>query len=143
VGSSADVHTGWAKFVDAVAEKKVTLAATLEEGTVSVRGKSIVLSFTKQFSQQLVIRSMEILAPLLIEHFGPEVSLETKLEQTAPSAAANKPAVRVAEKANSLQPPPERSASNFEEVSSADVDDKIQKVLKYFPGTLKKEHKPS
>ena len=142
---STDIHAGWASFVNLVAEQKMTLASALEEASVTVRDRQIILSFTKQFSQQLVIRSMEVLAPLLVSTFGHDVSIETRLEHNSQAPKETvRPSFASASTAQNQPAPaakPIDPGPTFEEVSSTEADDQVQKVLKYFPGKLKKETK--
>ena len=146
--TAANIQNGWANFVNTVAEQKVSLAAALEEAAVTVRDNQIILTFHKQFNQQLVIRSMEVLAPLLMTHFGPDVSIETKLAHTVshstdakgtiPHPASKGQSSLSAKESEKTRP---EEGSRFEEVAPADIDEQIRKVMQYFPGTLKKEKK--
>src|SRR5205814_71396 len=74
------IRSGWASFVNSVAEKKMTLATALEEASLELNGRTLFLTFNKLFSHQVVSRGMDILLPLLKDHFGSSITVEIKLD---------------------------------------------------------------
>jgi hypothetical protein len=128
---------GWNDWITDVAQIRDALAAALEESRPALTGKILVLTFSKPFHEQMVTRSLEALKPSLAKHFGPGVTIETRLVAAPAPAAAAK---------SSLETIPTTKAER-EEMQSADWDDvatekvgsDIQKALRHFPGGLKKE----
>jgi len=121
------VQSAWPGFIKDIEKEKQFLAAAMEEAQVSLNNRGLILSFNKTFNYQLIQKSLDILSPLLIRHFGKSVQLETRLDPQK-SSPPKIPSYK--------EPSPK--LSEYEEVDPQKLGPDVQKVLKHFPGTLKR-----
>lgn len=137
----------WGSFLHDVSEKKAALGAALEDAHVSATEKGLKLTFKKSFQQQMVFTSKEILKPLFLERFGhfPELETAVEIAPVKPPEAPLSPPLPRPSFAEPKQPPmPEEKKgedTEYEEIAPHQTSSDVQKVLKHFPGTLKREKK--
>ncbi len=118
-----------------------------------VQGEGLLLSFQKVFHQQMVVRSIEILKPIFTKRFGRFVPINTRLEK--PSKEGNPATGEGIERRGGVYDTPSAKISSpvaepslvpteepaFEEIAPAEAGTDVQKALKHFPGTIKKERR--
>ncbi|MFN0117532.1 MAG: DNA polymerase III subunit gamma/tau [Elusimicrobiota bacterium] len=126
----------WTEFLDEVLKVKMTLGSTLQEAKYEMTQQGVQLSVQSSFHQDLLTRSMDILKSTAMKLFGSTPTFiitvdKTTSKDTKPKNSLTNPGT------SSLAKLPE--ADDLEEVSSTDIDPELQKALKHFPGTLKRE----
>jgi hypothetical protein len=145
--SSSTLSPDWQSFVDAIAQTKPSLATALEEAAVTMTDDRVTLAFEKNFPQETVTRAVDMLQTAFKSQFNRSVTFETRLDKTISKPAGSSPANATAGPAPSSaavrrpELPPLPDALELEEVSPTEAGGDIQKALKHFPGTLKREKK--
>ncbi|OVE77589.1 hypothetical protein BVX98_02380 [bacterium F11] len=132
------IQTHWSHFIDDVAKIKQSLASTLEEATLSFSETSLILEFDKTFSEQMVNRSLALLESPFLNRFHVLLSIQTKSIPKAAGAPRSKTPQTLEARPRIVAPPPEPTLL-YEDVSPKDVEPDVQRVLKFFPGALKRE----
>lgn len=137
-GAASASLDNWNAWLHDVSQIRSALAASLEEAKPTLIGKTLLLTFSKSFHEQMVTRSLEVLRASLTKNFGADVVIQTKIMEATAAAPANgapKPAYE------SIPTPVavESLQSEWDEVKSDAVGNDIQKAMKHFPGGLKKE----
>ncbi len=128
-----NVAAVWSVFAEDVGRVKMSLGSALEDARPRVENGRLVLVFSSSFNADMVQRSSEILKPVMLRHFGAAVPFEPRVEKPAGSAPP-KPATR------SSAPPPE-TPETFVETKPEEAGEDVQRALKHFPGTVKKERR--
>ncbi len=140
--SNDTVLAGWSSFLADLAKVRGSLATALEQASLQSFGDRLLLTFDKTFNYDMANRSIETIKSVFIAKFGAWAPIDMKLEKpAAPVAVAAAPAV------SEMHRPAPTSVhviadDNFEEVSPDKVTSDVQKALKHFPGTVKRERKP-
>ncbi len=140
-GVSAQIALGsWSSFISDVATVKASLASALEQAIVADDGGRLLLRFDKVFNHDMVNRSMDTLKDLFTKRFGAWIPMDLKIEKTA-MPASPPPAVTARPAPSPTLAVNVASSDNFEEVKPTETSAGVQKALKHFPGTVKREKK--
>ena len=122
----------WSLFTREIAQNKASLGGALDDARVQVENGRLVLIFSSTFNADMVQRSLDVLKPVMIRHFGAAVPFEGRVEK--PAAPASKPPSRAAA-------PPVGTPETFIEAKADEAGADVQRALKHFPGTVKKERR--
>ncbi len=146
--AAVDVSSFWPQLLTDIGKEKHALASALEDADVSLTNSTLHLAFGKAFSRDMVQRSNGYLKSVLASHLGREVQITMTVTPPNPNAKAPPAAAPTigqghslssgAESATEPTGRPERKV--YHEIPHDQVGEDIQRVLKHFPGVVKKEH---
>jgi hypothetical protein len=115
----------------------MSLGSALEDARVTIENGRLVLTFSRAFNSETVLRSTDALRPFMTTHFGGAVTFESRIEK--PAAPKNPEAAKTAAPARPAAPA--AAPETFVEMKSDEMDADVQRALKHFPGVAKKERK--
>ncbi|MCG3204213.1 MAG: DNA polymerase III subunit gamma/tau [Elusimicrobia bacterium] len=138
---SAKIVSSWENLVDQISKSKGSLGTALGAAAPEAHQDRITLTFDKLFNHDMVQRSMDILKGFIEKQFGTCPAIDLKIEKLPDP---EKPPTPAAKSATAPAPASNRSMElndSFEEIKPAEATSAVQKALKHFPGTVKREKK--
>jgi len=134
---SVDIASLWPGYLEEIGREKQVLASALEEAEVSLSDGRLWLTFQNSFSKDLVQRSEDYLKSFLSNHLGKPLAVQTTLKPAERKTKAEKPAPPKAPEPRDGEDAPD--PKSYQEIPPEKLGEDVQKVLKHFPGVVKKE----
>ncbi len=134
-----DIYALWPGLMQEMGKEKQSLASALEEAEVVLEDSKLQIAFDKVFSRDLAQRFDSYLKAFFLTHLGKPVQIHSTLRPKDSKAAAESKMPKKSasfeedEKAAPLHP------KLYREVAPENLGEDIHRVLKHFPGVVKKE----
>lgn len=133
--SESTVMAKWPEITHAISEQKLSLAAAMDEASVTFNNRGMVLTFGKSFNRDLVERSLGLISPHFQKEFGNSFQIETRFNAELMPVKKESPLLMPEKAAVPIEQPDDQ----FEEISPESASPEIKNILNHFSGTLKKE----